>query len=76
MVRQYFPKGTDFFKLAAADVQRVEGLLNNRPRKHSIIIYQTRSSPNSQPRPPFGFASVTASLYLTSKVGLILLQNF
>ena len=33
LVRQYFPKGTDFAKLTAADVQRVENLLNNRPRK-------------------------------------------
>lgn len=33
LVRQYFPKGTDFAKLTPADVQRVEDLLNNRPRK-------------------------------------------
>ena len=33
LVRQYFPKGTDFVKLTASDVQRVEDLLNNRPRK-------------------------------------------
>jgi transposase, IS30 family len=33
LVRQYFPKGTDFAKLTDADVQRVEDLLNNRPRK-------------------------------------------
>lgn len=33
LVRQYFPKGTDFAKLTTADVQRVEDLLNNRPRK-------------------------------------------
>ena len=33
LVRQYFPKGTDFAKLTEADVQRVEDLLNNRPRK-------------------------------------------
>ena len=33
LVRQYFPKGTDFAKLTLADVQRVEDLLNNRPRK-------------------------------------------
>jgi IS30 family transposase len=33
LVRQYFPKGTDFAKLTAKDVQRVEDLLNNRPRK-------------------------------------------
>ena len=33
LVRQYFPKGTDFAKLTAAEVQRVEDLLNERPRK-------------------------------------------
>jgi transposase, IS30 family len=33
LVRQYFPKGTDFAKLTTKDVQRVEDLLNNRPRK-------------------------------------------
>ncbi|MCK4945024.1 MAG: IS30 family transposase [Alphaproteobacteria bacterium] len=33
LVRQYFPKGTDFAKLTPEDVQRVENLLNNRPRK-------------------------------------------
>ena len=33
LVRQYFPKGTDFAKLTESDVQRVEDLLNNRPRK-------------------------------------------
>ena len=33
LVRQYFPKGTDFATLTATDVQRVEDLLNNRPRK-------------------------------------------
>ena len=33
LVRQYFPKGTDFAKLTAMDVQCVEDLLNNRPRK-------------------------------------------
>jgi IS30 family transposase len=33
LVRQYFPKGTDFARLTEIDVQRVEDLLNNRPRK-------------------------------------------
>jgi IS30 family transposase len=32
-VRQYFRKGKDFAKLTATDVQRVEDLLNNHPRK-------------------------------------------
>ncbi len=33
LVRQYFPKKTDFATLTDADVARVEELLNNRPRK-------------------------------------------
>jgi IS30 family transposase len=33
LVRQYFPKKTDFSQLTHADVQRVEARLNNRPRK-------------------------------------------
>jgi transposase, IS30 family len=33
LLRQYFPKGTDFATLTPARVQYVEGLLNDRPRK-------------------------------------------
>ncbi len=33
LVRQYFPKKTDFDTITDADVARVEHLLNNRPRK-------------------------------------------
>lgn len=33
LVRQYFPKKYDFAKFNDADLQRVEDLLNNRPRK-------------------------------------------
>ncbi len=33
MVRQWFPKGTDFRTICEDDVLRVEYLLNNRPRK-------------------------------------------
>ena len=33
LVRQYFPKKTDFSQLTAAEVQRVQARLNNRPRK-------------------------------------------
>jgi IS30 family transposase len=33
LVRQYFPKKYDFGKFNDADLQRVEDLLNNRPRK-------------------------------------------
>lgn len=33
LVRQYFPKKTDFAMVTQADVRRVERILNNRPRK-------------------------------------------
>jgi IS30 family transposase len=33
LVRQYFPKKYDFIRITTADLQRVEDLLNNRPRK-------------------------------------------
>jgi len=33
LVRQYFPKGTDFTTITQSDLQRVERKLNNRPRK-------------------------------------------
>jgi IS30 family transposase len=41
LVRQYFPKGSDFSILAPADVQRVEDKLNARPRK--VLGYKTPS---------------------------------
>jgi transposase, IS30 family len=33
LIRQYFPKGTDFQRVSPRDVQRVETLLNERPRR-------------------------------------------
>ncbi len=33
LIRQYWPKGTDLSRLKDAEVQRVQDLLNNRPRK-------------------------------------------
>lgn len=33
LIRQYFPKGTDFSRVTAQRVAQVEALLNNRPRK-------------------------------------------
>lgn len=41
LVRQYFPKGLDFATITPTEVQRVEDLLNQRPRK--TLKYQ---SPN------------------------------
>ena len=39
LVRQYFPKGTDFLKVTDAQVRAVQERLNNRPRK--VLGYQT-----------------------------------
>lgn len=33
LVRQYFPKGSSFANVSAEDVERVQNLLNSRPRK-------------------------------------------
>jgi IS30 family transposase len=33
LIRRFFPKGTDFAKVTEQEIMRVEGLLNNRPRK-------------------------------------------
>lgn len=33
LIRQYFPKGTDFSQVSARDIKRVERELNDRPRK-------------------------------------------
>ena len=39
LVRQYFPKSTDFKTLDPAEVKRVQELLNNRPRR--VLGYRT-----------------------------------
>ena len=39
LVRQYFPKATDFHEVLGEDVRRVEELLNGRPRK--VLNYRT-----------------------------------
>jgi len=33
LIRQYFPKGTDFMKVTPREIKRVERQLNDRPRK-------------------------------------------
>lgn len=39
LIRRYFPKGTDFIKVSQEDLNQVERILNNRPRK--ILGYRT-----------------------------------
>ncbi len=39
LIRQYFPKGTDFATISETEIKRVEYLLNNRPRK--VLNYCT-----------------------------------
>lgn len=39
LVREYFPKGTDFLEVTDAQVREVEDRLNNRPRK--VLGYRT-----------------------------------
>jgi IS30 family transposase len=33
LIRQYYPKGTDFTKVSAREIKKLEALLNHRPRK-------------------------------------------
>lgn len=39
LIREFFPKGADFAKVADEEVQRVFGLINDRPRK--VLGYRT-----------------------------------
>jgi len=39
LIRQYFPKGTDFTTISETEIKKVEYLLNNRPRK--VLNYCT-----------------------------------
>jgi len=39
LIRQYFPKGTDFNKITRSQIKKVQDLLNGRPRK--ILDFQT-----------------------------------
>ena len=49
LIRQYYPKGTDFTKVSDLDVKHLEDLLNNRPRK--TLGYKTPNEvQNSQIR--------------------------
>ena len=33
LIRQFFPKGTDFTKVSLREIKRAQKLLNERPRK-------------------------------------------
>ena len=39
LIRDFFPKGTDFLKISEEQIKKVEYLLNQRPRK--ILSYAT-----------------------------------
>ena len=39
LIREFFPKGTDFSKVTAEEVRRAFGLINDRPRK--VLGYRT-----------------------------------
>lgn len=41
LIRQYFPKGTDFKNVSLAEIQEAERRLNSRPRK--VLQYYTPS---------------------------------
>jgi transposase, IS30 family len=52
LIRQYFPKGTDFQNISHADVRRVEDLLNNRPR--ACLGFRTPAEVFFDKHPPAG----------------------
>ena len=44
LIRDFFPKGTDFSTIANAEVAKVERLLNARPRKSLASVHRKRFS--------------------------------
>jgi transposase, IS30 family len=52
LIRQYFPKGTDFRNISHHEVRRVEKLLNNRPRAR--LGFRTPAEVSFEKDPPTG----------------------
>jgi IS30 family transposase len=52
LIRQYFPKGTDFRDISHHEVRRVETLLNNRPR--ACLVFRTPAEVCFEKNPPAG----------------------
>jgi len=52
LIRQYFPKGTDFQDVSHAEVRRVENLLNDRPR--ACLGFRTPHEVFFEKHPPAG----------------------
>jgi transposase, IS30 family len=52
LIRQYFPKGTDFRDISHHDVRQVENLLNNRPR--ACLGFRTPAEVFFEKDPPAG----------------------
>jgi IS30 family transposase len=52
LIRQYFPKGTDFRDISHPQVRRVENLLNNRPR--ACLGFRTPNEVFFEKNPPAG----------------------
>ena len=52
LIRQYFPKGTDFRDISHSEVRRVEKLLNTRPR--ACLGFRTPNEVSFEKDPPSG----------------------
>ena len=52
LIRQYFPKGTDFRDISHHEVRRVENLLNHRPR--ACLGFRTPAEVFFEKAPPDG----------------------
>jgi IS30 family transposase len=55
LIRQYFPKKTDFFGVSDQEIEKVMNALNNRPRKS--LGYKTPNQLFSELHPPVALAS-------------------
>jgi hypothetical protein len=66
LLRQYFPKGTDFSTLTEAELDAVADELNGRPASDSASPTPPTSSPscscNDRPNPPFPLRDTGSAL--------------
>ena len=56
ILREYFPKGTDFRQVSQAELNKVQYQINDRPRKKLGLI-------NDRPRKKLGFSTPKIEFY-------------
>jgi len=50
LIRQFFPKGTDFNKISRKEIKKVQHLLNGRPRKTPYEVFNELLHKNNNQR--------------------------